>query len=282
MPYHPSQQIRKEHEELFTKAIVESLQSQAPMLGELIGSSNFFLPPVQTPKEWPPLNFNQKLGHLYEDALHILLSRSSECQIMAHNLQLITENKQTLGELDFLLNDSKTKQIIHLELAVKFYLIYQDEETITYPGPDTRDNYHKKLERLQSHQLKLAQKPDTQKLLEPFTNGSEVQVSHLVHGIFFDHINATSKPIPEGASPSVRRRKWLHADEFATEKPHISSVRVIPKQLWLCEITPPLFDALVEVSAEELMDLAQQRCTMCTNEVNSEPLFVVPNNWPNH
>jgi hypothetical protein len=37
------------------------------------------------------------------------------------NIQVI-EDKKTIGEIDFIIEDKNTKQVIHMELAYKFYL----------------------------------------------------------------------------------------------------------------------------------------------------------------
>lgn len=278
MPYHPSQQIAPEHETLYTKAILESILTQPPMLGHLTASECFSFRESTPSNNLATLHFNQKLGHLYEEALNVLLQDNRAYDVLANNLQLITEEKRTIGELDFLLKHNDL--LVHLELAVKFYLIHKLDGEEHYPGPDARDNYHSKLERLESHQLQLTRKTEVKELIKSYTHEDPIHVQHLVHGIFFDHIEAEDTPLPDGASPIVRRRKWLHCCELPSST--IQSVRVIPKPLWLCEISEELFETLVEVERDELIELAQQRCTMCIEQPNSEPYFVAPDLWPNH
>lgn len=280
MPYHPSQQISKAQEALFSSAILGSLLTEPLMLGELPNSSPFLLPRL-SPKPTSQLKFNQKLGHLYEDALSELLSANSNYEILAQNYQLITPAKQTLGELDFLLLKKPSNEIIHLELAVKFYLIVEVNGQTLYPGPDARDNFHRKSKRLCEHQLTLTKRKSSQELLPPLPHSGTIKIGHLVHGIFFDHIHSEHRPLPEHASAQVRRRKWLHCNEFSEFETTRSKLRVIPKQLWLCEINEEIFDTLVEVSICELLQLAQQRCTLCIGEPDAQPYFIVPDSWPN-
>lgn len=281
MPYHPSQQIPAQHERLFSRMILESLFLYSEMLGELKNSTRFAHEDLLLTKELPQLNFSQKLGHLYEDALAALLLESSRYQLATHNFQLITPEKHTIGELDYLLWDKQEEVWIHLELAIKFYLVHHQGASTFYPGPDARDNYQRKLARLVNHQLTLTKRPEAKALISPYTHDADVNVQHLVLGIFFDHIHAKESPLPEAASPKVRRRKWLHCREFSEAFPNVKTTRIIPKQLWLCEINAELFACLVEVPTSDLLELAQQRCTMCINSIGEPVYFVAPDRWPN-
>lgn len=283
MQYHPSQQIPQQHEALFSSAILKSLMSTNLMLGDLPEAKCFESELLTQATHQTPstLHFGQKLGHLYEDALLTLLESSPRFKVIANNFQIITEQRRTLGELDFLLLDSKTNSHIHLELAVKFYLIVINGDEVRYPGPDARDNYQRKVARLRDHQLTLTTHPEVQGIISPLINGATVTPQHLVHGIFFDHIKAKQRPLPDKASPNANRRKWLYCQEFSHHFAYVKSVRVLPKQLWLCEIDHSLFQALVEVPVAELIELGQQRCTMFVIHAGEEPKFLAPDSWPN-
>ncbi|MEO1856472.1 MAG: DUF1853 family protein [Rubritalea sp.] len=280
MQYHPTQKIAKEHEHLFSNAILESLTHPQSMVGTLPNSSCFEVSSLANSPNTRLLRFNQKLGHLYEDALFSLLEAGTRFKCVAKNYQIITPEKRTIGELDFILLDTLKQQYIHLELAVKFYLIQHSEGSFYYPGPDARDNYQRKVTRLNDHQLTLSNRPEAAEFLAKLTGGGPLEVKHLVHGIFFDHITAKQKPIPECASPQSRRRSWLYCSELLQHHPEIETARVLPKQLWLCEIDAIIFDTLVVIPASELIELGQKRCTMFVIHVGDEPKFLVPNNWP--
>jgi len=285
MQYHPTQLIAEEHESLFSKAILESLAHPQPMVADLPESACFQvsltdLVPVDSAGS-RLLCFNQKLGHLYEDALGKSLLHDPRFDVLKKNFQIITDERQTVGEIDFLLWDRLDRQHTHLELAVKFYLVYQDGNETFYPGPDARDNYSRKITRLREHQLQLSKHPAAIAQLGEIIGSAPLRVNHLVHGIFFDHIAATEKPTPEFSSPQSRRRSWLYCSEFSDHFSEIKTARVLPKQLWLCEIDQALYHALVEVSVAELLELGQQRCTMFILAPNSEPLFLAPDHWPN-
>lgn len=279
--YHPSQKIATELEALYSKAILESLSSPLTMVGALDPSKCFdpaSLSHLAAPAH--TLNFNQKLGHLYEEALGHLLQHNTRYELIAQNKQIINDDKQTIGELDYVLLDKQTDFHVHLELAIKFYLIHQQDNQFRFPGPDARDNYQNKLERLRSHQLLLTRQEPTQKSLWIDHEIHQIQPQHLIQGIFFDHIHAEDDPSPPSANMFCRRRPWLHCNEIASYRPAMSSARVIPKALWICEMTDEIYETLVEVPTDELIELGQQRCTMFVQSASDTPHFLAPDSWP--
>ena len=176
------------------------------------------------------LNFQQKLGHLYEDALAQLLAGSPQYQVLAQNLQIQKDAQHTLGELDFLFRDLPSGHLIHLELATKFYLAIETPEGLTLPGPDARDNYFKKIARLRDHQLKI---PALFKEYLPTQYQREPILSqHLVNGCIFDHIASSRPATPPFLSRFCRRGKWLSQDEIPQYFAPETRLQIIPKALW--------------------------------------------------
>lgn len=64
---------------------------------------------------------NIRLGHLAERIVSQLIQLSTNYNVIYENVQVI-ENKKTIGEIDFIIEEIATKQLIHVELAYKFYL----------------------------------------------------------------------------------------------------------------------------------------------------------------
>lgn len=107
------------------------------------------------------------LGKRMEHFFKIYIERYSEEQILTHNEQIFDE-KQTVGELDFLLKHPETKKVTHVELVYKFYL-YDPEisgEQLRWIGPNRKDRLAKKLERLRKRQFPLLRHPATVPLLD--------------------------------------------------------------------------------------------------------------------
>ena len=63
-----------------------------------------------------------RLGHKMEYVFEQLITHSIKWNLIAKNL-LIDNDKQRIGELDFLLKNTENNNIYHVELAYKFYII---------------------------------------------------------------------------------------------------------------------------------------------------------------
>lgn len=112
---------------------------------ELLGNLDFELPA------------NLRLGHLAEKVVSKLIKTSTNYNVLYENIQLIEEGK-TIGEIDFIISEKETKQIIHLELAYKFYLFdpnYSSLEINNWIGPNRNDSLTQKLEKIKTKQFPL-------------------------------------------------------------------------------------------------------------------------------
>lgn len=103
----------------------------------------------------------QRLGKRVEHFVAHELKQLSHIQWLADGLQ-IQRNKQTIGELDALLQTSSGP--VHLEIVYKFYLY--DASVGSTPlehwiGPNRKDSFVKKLNKLKNKQLPLLYRPET-------------------------------------------------------------------------------------------------------------------------
>ena len=99
------------------------MQSNLLWTDSQFGLKQFVLPFVEV--DYDTLSLiptNLRLGHQVEHIYLELLKASTAYEVIAHSIQLI-ENKQTLGELDYIIQSNETNEIIHIELAYKFYLL---------------------------------------------------------------------------------------------------------------------------------------------------------------
>lgn len=103
-----------------------------------------------------PIPENLRLGHQIEVVCKQLLDHSLQYEVLVYNLP-IREGKQTLGEIDFILKDVATEQIIHVELTYKFYIINPDikEPLHQLIGPNKRDTFFMKMEKIKNKQFAL-------------------------------------------------------------------------------------------------------------------------------
>ncbi len=122
-----------------------------------------------------PLPTNLRLGHLAEKVVSTCIKASNNYTVLFENLQLIDGNR-TIGELDFIIQNLETKEVIHLEMAYKFYLYdpsISNNVTHKWIGPNRNDSLSKKLEKLKNKQFPLLQHP-LAKALMPNINTKDV------------------------------------------------------------------------------------------------------------
>ncbi|MDG2124660.1 MAG: DUF1853 family protein [Verrucomicrobiales bacterium] len=259
-----------------THALLQSLTTAPLLVTDLPEAKTFDRHRLQLPADPPPLNHDQKLGHLYEDTLALLLESSPTFDLLARNLQLQGDAPATIGELDFLLRDRTTSQLVHLELATKFYLAIDTPDGLALPGPDARDNYFIKLERLRTHQLTLT-KRHQHALPQPYRS-RPVQIRQLIYGCLFDHIHSTRAATAEFINPHCRRGRWLTIGQCPTHVPTATRFQIIPKPLW-----PVPLQLLDNISLETWNPQTEiDRCLMLRVDSSNTPHFIPPSAYPNH
>ena len=107
------------------------------------------------------------LGKQAEAIFEHLLSNSSKYNLLASNRQ-IQNNKITIGEIDYLLQDTETEAYIHVELACKFYLFDNTIESKyegKWIGPNRKDTLLDKLNKLKEKQFPLLHRQESETLL---------------------------------------------------------------------------------------------------------------------
>ncbi len=267
-------------EDLYTRALLDSLCSAPLLVGDLPGAPAWDVS-LSVKGGSHVLNFEQKLGHLYEDAFALLIRGSERYQLVAKNLQVSDASGRTIGELDFLVRDRESGVVWHLELAVKFYLSILEAGGVEgYPGPDPRDNWLNKLEHLQERQLRLSERPETRELLERRFGIRNVNTVQRIYGIIFDQMGSPRKSSPPAVSRSCRRATWLHLEQWELYRSSLETVRIMPKCLWPVLPSAALRQGLEPVSVAELKRQARERCTLFWDEETGEVAFLVPDGWP--
>ena len=106
---------------------------------------------------------NVRLGHLAEKVVSKAIKASANYSVLFENVQL-KENKITVGEIDFIIQNRLTNQLIHLELAYKFYLFDPNNSSTplnNWIGPNRNDSLQNKLEKLKTKQFPLLKKSST-------------------------------------------------------------------------------------------------------------------------
>ena len=194
-----------------TQLLLESLRSAPLLIGDLPEAPVFDRSRLGSWVGHEPLCFDQKLGHLYEQALSRLLEASDALTLLASHQQVFAEGGRILGELDFLLQDVGRAQYIHLELAVKFYLAVKRDDGWQFPGPDPRDNWQRKLDRLRTHQLRLSRLPEARQLLRERFGIESIQAQQLIYGCLFLPMGTAEMPQLDSMSGNARMLQTAEA-----------------------------------------------------------------------
>lgn len=148
---------------------IESIRNAVSLPDSITGFTSFDLRELVLPQDLDyTLPTNLRLGHLAEKVVGQLIKNSSNYKVVHENLQIIPD-KNTIGELDFILEETLTSRLIHLELAYKFYL-YIPTDSINkisnWIGPNRGDSLTEKLHKLKTKQFPLLHHPATKNLLQ--------------------------------------------------------------------------------------------------------------------
>ncbi len=254
-------------------ALVQSLLVAPLLVGDLPKAAVFNRELLDAAETKVQLDFNQKLGHLYEDALASLLTSSPSIELVEKNLQVQKDKHSTVGELDFLIR-MPDGSLNHLELATKFYLAVGTDDGFAYPGPDSRDNYDRKIDRLLSHQLTLVER--YKDCLPVGYRDAEIVVTQLIYGCLFEHVGQVESSTPQFCNPQCRRGKWLRYSEVAEWFSEGAVLELVPKCLW-----PVPFELLDEVMLERWNPTVSiERCQMIRADNQVTAYFVAPDEFP--
>lgn len=125
---------------------------------------------------------NIRLGHQIEHLFFQILEHSKEFNILIYN-EPIRNDQRTLGEIDFILENTNSKQLVHVELTYKFYIIDTNISTKEYKliGPNRKDAFFTKLEKIKKTQFPLLHSPEAIKTIEE----KGIDVKNIMHQTCF-------------------------------------------------------------------------------------------------
>lgn len=185
------------------------------------------------------LHPTRRLGIYFEQLWHFFLTEDPSVELLAHNLP-VRENGRTLGEFDIIYQCKQRECSIHLELAVKYFLGYEqqhDNEPSTpdqaWIGPNARDRLDLKIDHLLQRQIKLGQSPRAVELLSDLGIG-EMRREVEIKGYLFNSMT-DPLPAPRGFNTCCQMAQWLPVsslDIYLQQLPD-STYCVLPRALWL-------------------------------------------------
>lgn len=236
-----------------------------------IGDAGALLAPAGPPA-LPAADNDRRLGRLFERHVQDWIARTPGLALRARNVA-VRDATRTLGELDLLVAHANV--LMHWEVTLKFYLGLNEHD---WPGPDPRDQFARRLQRLRTHQFPLLDQPATRAQLSAL--GLPVPRSqHLLsRGILF-YPHDRPLPPPAGAHPDHLRGTWWPLSAVPAEgrflpipKSHWLDIRMLSNnpENWLA--TPRLID-YVHAQDRPVMVLYQSRT------LPPQPGVVVSDGW---
>lgn len=181
------------------------------------------------------------LGRRFERYLHYWFEHSPCFELHAANLQVNGE-QFTIGEFDFVVEDLETNEFMHLEVACKFYLGYDNKrEQGRWIGPSGRDRLNMKTETLK-RQLDLANQREGRAALDALGIG-EVTPRAFIKGYFFHHFTRLfNYKIPHGGHPKHNAGWWAYEREVDRLFRGEGAWVILPKSDWLAAVHADVTD----------------------------------------
>ncbi|MHA6280543.1 DUF1853 family protein [Salinimicrobium sp. CAU 1759] len=197
---------------------------QAPQI--FVENGIFEYPLFQTLENYSKaLNFEPSappakvLGKRMEDFFAQYITNFTSEEILIQNEQII-QGKNTVGEIDFLLKQTTSEVISHVEMIFKFYLFDPESGTSELDhliGPNKRDSLNQKLERLQKRQFPLLFHPATKDLLNSLGLPAEDVVQKMCFKAWvFLPLNMKENVLTK-INPQTLAGYWIKAKEFTPE-----------------------------------------------------------------
>lgn len=185
---------------------------------------------------------SSRLGYYFEDLVAFWLKQKISRNLFASHIK-VSSSGRDLGEFDFLFQENA--KCLHWEIAVKFYLYHSDVQgKVNWFGPNAIDTLQKKLHRMLSHQLRLAELPEAQAVLsEQGIDKSNLSSKIFLKGYLFYPLNLPDPDYDFGIenlqiSQQHLRGWWLSEDELTEQSLRRLDERELhwqqlPKKHWL-------------------------------------------------
>lgn len=235
---------------------------------------------------------DRRLGKYFETLWFYWLSHNKRFDIVENNVQIIIDG-ETLGEIDFVLFDNVTRQTIHWEVAIKFYLgIGDTREMRHWHGPQLRDRLDIKVQHLRHRQSLISKDRRVSRWLK--TQGIHIdQCAVILKGrlyypwaCFQQHGHLAAAMMPAECAPGHLFSGWLTQSQFVEAFDKSQQFIPLINKGWLEKIPThcerELFNkkTVVEIVSDEAMRFPLH-IQLCNPHGSLDRVFVVDDSWPN-
>ena len=232
---------------------------------------------------------SKRLGRYFENLLHFYFLFHPNIEVLEAGKQIFN-GKITIGEMDFILKNKTTKEIIHLETAVKYFAKKKGESDFRYfICPNGTRNFGDKLEKTFSKQLRITERKETQVFLKE-SGYLPIKSYHFIKGILFYHPDEIISFQHEKLNLNHLKSWWIYQNETQSLNGN-SKYKVVHKLKWLSREVEE--DEKELMSKKELIDLLESHFEIISQGqliVEFEKIdflweeksrgFVLDNNWP--
>ncbi|UIP28933.1 DUF1853 family protein [Photobacterium sp. TLY01] len=206
---------------------------------------------------------NQRLGFYYQWLWQQLINHHPDFELVGEEIQL-HEAKRTLGAIDFLVFNKQSNQLEHWEVAIKFYLAYQQR----WLGPNSADNLDNKINKMIQHQLAMTQHQAYKDQYAKSLGQPSCQ-RLIVQGRLFDHFRNEESGSALPINPDVHKGLWC----FQSQAEDLS-LKILTKRDWL---TPPSYSSMPTLMVPSAITVPTQGVAE-----DNQVWFIVPDHWPLH
>lgn len=233
----------------------------------------------------------RRLGIYFEHLIEFFLRNDPGTELLVRNLAVRDETR-TLAEFDFIYVDHACGgEVVHLEIALKFYMglpaSMSPNPARRWLGPGSHDALEDKIDKMLTHQSKLANSSYGRKALE--SNGSPLPHIQrvVIAGELFEPLDTVTAP-PVCLSDH-HRGDWVRVEVLENHIRSWHKAALLSKADWL---TPLPGDFLIhngvrtDVLQQQITEhFAQSQFPVMIEGIdqNGQPLtrtFVVPPSWP--
>jgi hypothetical protein len=174
------------------------------------------------------------IGKQAEFCFEYYLKHSHRYKLLAANIQIKGET-ETLGEIDYLVFDTERQQMLHVELACKFYLHdsgLNDMDLSQWIGPNRKDTLKEKLDKLHLKQFPLIKRAETQDTLKKLNIDPDTIEQQLCLKAFLFIRKGWSANQFSDSYRSCLVGYWIPFSEFITED-NTALYSIPKKKEWL-------------------------------------------------
>ncbi len=225
------------------------------------------------------------MGRYFEQLLIYGLKQDPNYRLLAANEQIIVD-KKTLGEIDLILENTRSGERQHWEVALKFYLQTAPKSDYKYfLGPSEKDHLARKMKALFKRQLALGEHPQ---ISQQF---GKLSPKLFLKGQLFYTIGR-EKIRAQNWNPKAQAGTWLNIK--ALESSPLSEARyfhILQKPEWMAPyycsskagllspstLIPSLVDKFAETRRPQLVVILEKEAEVY---LEKERFFVSPQNWP--